>query len=620
MKRIPAKTKNKKMATEILKTTPENKVSPQNSPLGDGGTTPENKVSAQNSPSGDGGKTPEQVSGSIAVLEALIAEGVDTIFGYPGGAIMPIYDALYDYREKLEHILVRHEQGGIHAGQGYARTSGNVGVVFATSGPGATNLVTGLADALIDSTPLVCITGQVFAHLLGTDAFQETDVINITTPITKWNYQVTDATEIPEVMAKAFYIAKSGRPGPVLIDITKNAQIQKFDYKGYKKCNHIRSYRPKPIIRKEYIQEAAKLINSAEKPFIIFGQGVILGKAEKEFQKFIEKSGIPAAWTILGLSALPTDHPLNVGMLGMHGNYGPNVLTNECDVLIAVGMRFDDRVTGRLDKYAKQAKVIHLDIDPAEIDKNVKATVPVWGDCKETLPLLTELVEQKAYPKWLEKFNEYKQKEETICIIPEMNPTVEQLSMAEVVDALNDLTNGDAVIVTDVGQHQMVACRYAKFNQSKSNVTSGGLGTMGFALPAAIGAKYGAPDRTVIAIIGDGGVQMTVQELGTIMQFGIDIKILILNNEFLGMVRQWQQLFHYKRYSFVNITSPDFVMVAKGYGIEAQKVSQRENLKAALKTMLDHNGAYLLEVMVGKENNVFPMVPQGCSVAEIRLQ
>ena len=613
------KIKSKKMATQVFKTTPENKASAQNPPSGDGGTTPENKTSSPSSPSGDGGK-PEQISGSIAVLEALIAEGVDTIFGYPGGAIMPIYDALYDYQEKLKHILVRHEQGGIHAGQGYARTSGNVGVVFATSGPGATNLVTGLADALIDSTPLVCITGQVFAHLLGTDAFQETDVINITTPITKWNYQVTDATEIPEVMAKAFYIAKSGRPGPVLIDITKNAQIQKFDYKGYKKCSHIRSYRPKPIIRKEYIQEAAKLINSAEKPFIIFGQGVILGKAEKEFQKFIEKSGIPAAWTILGLSALPTDHPLNVGMLGMHGNYGPNVLTNECDVLIAVGMRFDDRVTGRLDKYAKQAKVIHLDIDPAEIDKNVKTTVPVWGDCKETLPLLTELVEQKVYPKWLEKFNEYKQKEETICIIPEMNPTVEQLSMAEVVDALNDLTNGEAVIVTDVGQHQMVACRYAKFNQSKSNVTSGGLGTMGFALPAAIGAKYGAPDRTVIAIIGDGGVQMTVQELGTIMQFGIDIKILILNNEFLGMVRQWQQLFHDKRYSFVNITSPDFVMVSKGYGIEAQKVSQRENLKAALKTMLDHNGAYLLEVMVGKENNVFPMVPQGCSVAEIRLQ
>ena len=603
------------MATQVFKTTPENKASAQTPPLGGGGTTPETKVSPQSSSSGD-----EGISGSIAVLEALIAEGVDIIFGYPGGAIMPIYDALYDYQEKLQHILVRHEQGGIHAGQGYARTSGNVGVVFATSGPGATNLVTGLADALIDSTPLVCITGQVFAHLLGTDAFQETDVINITTPLTKWNYQVTDATEIPEVMAKAFYIAKSGRPGPVLIDITKNAQIQKFDYKGYKKCSHIRSYRPKPIVRKNYVEEAAKLINSAEKPFIIFGQGVILGKAEKEFQNFVEKSGIPAAWTILGLSALPSDHPLNVGMLGMHGNYGPNVLTNECDVLIAVGMRFDDRVTGRLDKYAKQAKVIHLDIDPAEIDKNVKATVPVWGDCKETLPLLTELVEQKVYPKWLEKFNDYKKQEETICIIPEMNPVVPEISMAEVIDALNDLTNGDAVIVTDVGQHQMVTCRYAKFKKSKSNVTSGGLGTMGFALPAAIGAKYGAPQRAVIAIIGDGGVQMTVQELGTIMQFGIDVKILILNNEFLGMVRQWQQLFHDKRYSFVNITSPDYIMVAKGYGIEGQKVSQRENLKAALKTMLDHDGAYLLEVMVGKENNVFPMVPQGCSVAEIRLQ
>jgi acetolactate synthase-1/2/3 large subunit len=596
------KTKSKKMATQLLK------------------TTPENKVSAQGSTTGDGTKPTEQISGSVAVLEALIAEGVDIIFGYPGGAIMPIYDALYDYQEKLQHILVRHEQGGIHAAQGYARTSGNVGVVFATSGPGATNLVTGLADAMIDSTPVVCVTGQVFAHLLGTDAFQETDVINITTPITKWNYQVTDATEIPEVLAKAFYIAKSGRPGPVVIDITKNAQIQKFDYKGYEVCHHIRSYRPKPIIRKEYIEEAAKLINSAERPFIIFGQGVILGKAEKEFQKFVEKSGIPAAWTILGLSALPTDHPLNVGMLGMHGNYGPNVLTNECDVLIAVGMRFDDRVTGRLDKYAKQAKIVHLDIDPAEIDKNVKTTVPVWGDCKETLPLLTELVEQKLHPEWLEKFKEYRFKEETVCIIPEMNPTSEQISMAEVIDALNDLTKGDAVIVTDVGQHQMVACRYSKFKQSKSNVTSGGLGTMGFALPAAIGAKYGAPGRTVIAIVGDGGMQMTIQELGTIMQFGVDVKILILNNEFLGMVRQWQQLFHDKRYSFVNITSPDFVAVAKGYKIEAQKVDKRENLTEGLKAMLEHNGPFLLEVMVGKENNVFPMVPQGCSVAEIRLQ
>jgi acetolactate synthase-1/2/3 large subunit len=533
---------------------------------------------------------------------------------------MPIYDALYDYNEKLQHILVRHEQGGIHAAQGYARTSGRVGVVFATSGPGATNLVTGLADAQIDSTPLVCITGQVFAHLLGTDAFQETDVINITTPVTKWNYQVTDATEIPAVLAKAFYIAKSGRPGPVLIDITKNAQIQKFDYAGYEKCNHIRSYRPKPIVRKEYVEQAAKLINEAEKPFIIFGQGVILGKAENEFKKFIEKSGIPTAWTILGESAINTDHPLNVGMLGMHGNYGPNVLTNECDVLIAVGMRFDDRVTGRLDKYAKQAKVIHLDIDPAEIDKNVKTTVPVWGDCKETLPLLTELIEQKVYPQWLQKFRDFQQQEEEICINPELNPTSEQLTMGEVIRILNELTGGNAVIVTDVGQHQMVACRYAKFTQSRSNITSGGLGTMGFALPAAIGAKFGAPDRTVVAIIGDGGIQMTIQELGTIMQSEVNVKILILNNQFLGMVRQWQQLFHEKRYSFVNIASPDYVQVAKGYRIEGNSVSQRENLQSALKTMLDHNGAYLLEVMVGKENNVFPMVPQGCSVSEIRLK
>lgn len=562
----------------------------------------------------------ENISGSEAVLKALIEEGITTIFGYPGGAIMPIYDALFDYEDKLKHILVRHEQGGIHAAQGYARTSGEVGVVFATSGPGATNLVTGLADAQIDSTPVVAITGQVFAHLLGTDAFQETDVINITTPVTKWNYQVTDATEIPSVLAKAFYIARSGRPGPVLIDITKNAQVQKFDYKGYEKCDHIRSYRPKPIIRKEYVEEAATLINAAEKPFVIFGQGVILGGAEKEFKAFIEKTGIPSAWTILGLSALETDHPLNVGMLGMHGNYGPNVLTNECDVLIAIGMRFDDRVTGRLDKYAKQAKVIHLDIDPAEIDKNVKSTVPVWGDCKETLPMLTALVEKKEHTAWLQRFNDMMKEETDLVITKEMHPAVDEMSMAEVLDALNELTKGDAVIVTDVGQHQMVACRYAKFVQSKSNVTSGGLGTMGFALPAAIGAKYGAPHRTVVAIIGDGGFQMTLQELGTIMQFGAAVKILILNNNFLGMVRQWQELFHSRRYSFVDIQSPDFVTIAKGYGIAGQSVNDRADLKAALKEMLEHKGSYLLEVMVGKENNVFPMVPQGCSVAEIRLK
>jgi acetolactate synthase I/II/III large subunit len=559
------------------------------------------------------------ITGGQAVLEAFIYEGVDTIFGYPGGAIMPIYDALYDYNDQIKHILVRHEQGAIHAAQGYARVSGRTGVVFATSGPGATNLVTGLADAMIDSTPVVCITGQVFAHLLGTDAFQETDVINITTPVTKWNYQVTDATEIPAVLAKAFYIAGSGRPGPVLIDITKNAQLQKFDYTGYKPCNHIRSYRPKPIVRKEYVEQAAELINNAKKPFVIFGQGVILGHAEKEFDAFISKAGLPAAWTIMGMSAIPTDHPLSVGMLGMHGNYGPNVLTNECDVLIAVGMRFDDRVTGRLDKYAKQAKVIHLDIDPSEIDKNVKATVPVWGDCKETLPMLTALLQPKTHEDWHNQFKAYQKKEDEKCIIPELNPTGEELTMGEVINLLNEMTKGEAVIVTDVGQHQMVACRYAKFNQSKSNITSGGLGTMGFALPTAIGAKYGAPERTVIAIAGDGGIQMTIQELGTIMQFKPNVKILILNNRFLGMVRQWQQLFHEKRYSFVDIQSPDFVMVAKGYGIEGQCVKQRPNLKNALQTMLDHEGSYLLEVFVGKEQNVFPMVPQGRGVAEVVL-
>ncbi|MDO9157323.1 MAG: biosynthetic-type acetolactate synthase large subunit, partial [Sediminibacterium sp.] len=507
-----------------------------------------------------------------------------------------------------------------HAGQGYARSSGKVGVVFATSGPGATNLVTGLADAMIDSTPLVCITGQVFAHLLGTDAFQETDVINITTPVTKWNYQITDATEIPHILSKAFYIAGSGRPGPVLIDISKNAQIQKFNYEGYTKCNHIRSYRPKPIVRKEYIEAAAQLINDAKKPFVIFGQGVILGRAEKEFKAFIEKGGLPAAWTILGLSALPTDHPQNVGMLGMHGNYGPNVLTNECDVLIAVGMRFDDRVTGRLDKYAKQAKIIHLDIDPAEINKNVTATVPVWGDCKETLPLLTQLIQEKQHKEWLALFNQYTRDEQEAVINAELHPTKGELTMGEVIHLLNELTGGNAIVVTDVGQHQMVACRYAKFNETKSNITSGGLGTMGFALPAAIGAKFGALDRTVVAVIGDGGFQMTLQEMGTIMQTGLNVKILILNNRFLGMVRQWQELFNDRRYSFVDIQSPDFVQLAKAYGIHGASVDDRELLKNALQTMLDHEGSYLLEVMVGKENNVFPMVPQGCSVSEIRLK
>ena len=581
-------------------------------------TNLQNISTATTPPSGVGGLG-FSTSGSIAVIDALLSENIDTVFGYPGGAIMPIYDALYDYNDRLKHILVRHEQGAIHAAQGYARVSGKVGMVFATSGPGATNLVTGLADAMIDSTPVVCITGQVFAHLLGTDAFQETDIINITSPITKWNYQITDATEIPEILAKAFYIAKSGRPGPVLIDITKNAQMQIFEYKGYRPCIHIRSYRPKPIVRNEYIEKAAQIINNAVRPFIIFGQGIILGNAEKEFIAFIEKSGIPAAWTILGMSAIPTDHPMGVGMLGMHGNFGPNYLTNQCDVLIAIGMRFDDRVTGRLDKYAKQAKIIHLDIDPAEIDKNVAATVPIWGDCKETLPLLTELIEKKSHPEWFQEFHGRMAIETKKLIEPELNPTSDGLTMGEVIKLLNELTKGNAVIVTDVGQHQMVACRYTQQNITRSNITSGGLGTMGFALPAAIGAKYGAPNREVVAIMGDGGAQMNLQELGTIMQFQPNVKILILNNSFLGMVRQWQELFHEKRYSFTDIQSPDFVKVAAAYGLAGKQVSKREYLKSSLKEMLDCPNSFLLEVAVIHEGNVFPMVPQGKCVAEIVL-
>jgi acetolactate synthase-1/2/3 large subunit len=560
------------------------------------------------------------ISGSLAIIDALLKEGVTTIFGYPGGAIMPLYDALYDFRKKLNHILVRHEQGAIHAAQGFARVSGEVGVVFATSGPGATNLVTGIADAMIDSTPLVCITGQVFAHLLGTDAFQETDIINITSPITKWNFQVTDACEIPEALAKAFYIAKSGRPGPVLIDITKNAQLESFEYSGYNLCDYIRSYKPIPTIRMESIKAAIEIINRARKPFLIFGQGVLLANAESELLKFIEKSNIPAAWTIMGMGAIPTDHKLAVGMLGMHGNYGPNVLTNECDVLIAVGMRFDDRVTGRLDKYAKQAKIIHLDIDDAEIDKNVMTNVAILGDCKETLPMLTALVKTKSYNIWMDRFIELKSIEYENLVKKEFYPEKDSVTMAEVIHNLNDITKGAAIIVTDVGQHQMVACRYANYRYSRSNITSGGLGTMGFALPAAIGSKLGAPNKLVIAIMGDGGAQMNIQELGTIMQFHTNVKILILNNNFLGMVRQWQELFHEKRYSFTDIQSPDFVQVAKGYGIEGNKIIKREQLVQALKTMIESPSAYLLEIEVENQGNVFPMVPQGRGVADIVLR
>lgn len=563
--------------------------------------------------------TAAELSGSRIILEAFLQEGVKTVFGYPGGAIIPIYDALYDYKGQLEHILVRHEQAAVHAAQGLARVSGKVGVVMATSGPGATNLVTGLADALLDNTPLVCITGQVFDHLLGTDAFQEIDVMNITSPVTKWNYQVTDANELPEVLAKAFYIAKSGRPGPVLIDVTKNAQLQKVEYKGYSPCHSLRSYKPDPVPSLEYIEQAAELINQAERPFIIAGQGIILGKAEREFLEFVEKSGIPVAWTALGIGVLPTDHPQAVGMVGMHGNYGPNILTNQCDVLIAVGMRFDDRVTGKLDQYAKQAKIIHFDIDRSEINKNVKADVPVLGNCKETLPILTTLIQKREHPEWHQRFKDCLEVENINLINEELYPSEEEITMGEVIRCLNEMTKGEAVIVTDVGQHQMVTCRYSNFQHTRTNVTSGGLGTMGFCLPAAIGATYGERNLPVIAVMGDGGAQMNIQELGTIMQYHPQVKILILNNSYLGMVRQWQELFHEERYSSVDIQSPEFVQVASGYHIPGRKVSQRENLKEALEEMLSHQGAFLLEVMTGKKHNVFPMIPQGKSVSEIVL-
>ncbi|UII23359.1 biosynthetic-type acetolactate synthase large subunit [Fulvivirga ligni] len=560
----------------------------------------------------------QSMAGSEAVIRSLLAEGVETVFGYPGGAIMPVYDSLWHFQEELKHILTRHEQGAIHAAQGMARVTNKPGVVFATSGPGATNLITGLADAKIDSTPLVCITGQVASPLLGTDAFQETDIISISMPVTKWNTQVTKAEDIPSAIAKAFYIATSGRPGPVLIDITKDAQFASLDF-SYKKCNGFRSYVPKPALDHDEVEKAARLIDSAKKPFILFGQGIILSEAENELKAFVEKTGIPAAWTVLGLSAMPTDHPLNVGMLGMHGNYAPNKLTNECDVLIAVGMRFDDRVTGDLSRYAKQAKVVHLEIDPAEIDKNVKTDIAILGDAKESLQLLTSLCSENNHDDWVQKFHDLKAIEYDQVIQKELNPDKPGLTMGEVIRRVNGLTDSEAVVVTDVGQHQMVACRYATFKQTKSNVTSGGLGTMGFCLPAALGAKLGAPERAVVAVIGDGGFQMTLQELGTIFQTNAAVKIIILNNNFLGMVRQWQQLFFDKRYSSTELVNPDFVTISKGFGIEASSVSERQYLDAALKTMMDHDGPYLLEVMVEKEDNVFPMVPTGASVEDVRL-
>ena len=562
---------------------------------------------------------PLHISGAEAVVRCLLAEGADLIYGYPGGAIMPIYDELYKFQDQLHHVLTRHEQGATHAAQGFARTSGKVGVAMATSGPGATNLVTGIADAQIDSTPMVCITGQVASHLLGSDAFQETDIIGISTPVTKWNYQITKASEIPEIMAKAFYIARSGRPGPVLIDITKDAQFDTFDF-SYEKCSGIRSYAPYPKLSSTDLEQALELIGQAEKPFVVWGQGVILGNAEEEFKTFLETSGIPAAWTILGLSALPTDHPSNRGMVGMHGNYAPNLLTNECDLLIAIGMRFDDRVTGDLNTYAKQAKIIHLELDPAEVNKNVSVDVALLADCKISLQELNKRIKPKKYPEWIARFDALDKIEYDKVIKSDLFPKKEGLTMGESVEMINKHSNNDAVIVTDVGQHQMVACRYAKFSQSKSNVTSGGLGTMGFALPAAIGAKMGAPHREVVAVIGDGGYQMTIQELGTIFQQQIAVKIVVLNNDFLGMVRQWQQLFFDKRYASTEMVNPDFVTIAQGFRIKAKRVDKREELDAAVKEMMESKEPYFLEVCVEKEDNVFPMIPTGASVSDIRLE
>jgi acetolactate synthase-1/2/3 large subunit len=568
---------------------------------------------------GEAKPTAGMISGSEVLLRCLVEEGVTTLFGYPGGAIMPVYDALYHYADKLEHILVRHEQGAVHAAQGYARVSGKVGVAMATSGPGATNLVTGLADALIDSTPVVCITGQVFAHLLGTDAFQETDVVNTTIPVTKWNIQVAEAKDIAPAVAKAFYIARTGRPGPVLIDITKNAQNELIEEAAYKKCEGIRTYRPKPLLSPQSIEDAAQLINQARKPYLLAGQGILLSGATKELIAFSEKTGIPVACTLLGLGSFPTDHPNYAGFLGMHGNYASNVKTNECDVLIGVGMRFDDRVTGNVSKYAKQARVIHIDIDKAEINKIIKADVAVCADAKEALQALTPVCERRDHSAWLSTFHKLNELEYEKVISKEFHPEG-MITMAETISMLSTLTGGRAILVTDVGQHQMVASRYYQFREPNTQVTSGGAGTMGFALPAAMGAKLAQPGKQVVAIIGDGGFQMTLQELGTIMQYKIPVKVIVLNNNFLGMVRQWQQLFHQKRYSFTEMSNPDFVKIAEAYSINAQKVTERADLLPAMKALLDSKSSGFLEVVVGKEDNVFPMVPAGAGVADVILE
>lgn len=559
------------------------------------------------------------ITGSEALMRSLEYEGVETIFGYPGGAIMPVFDALYDHRDRLNHILVRHEQGAAHAAQGFARVSGKVGVCLVTSGPGATNTITGIADAMIDSTPIVVIAGQVGAGFLGTDAFQEVDLVGVTQPITKWSYQIRRAEDVAWAVSRAFYIARSGRPGPVVLDFTKNAQVDQTEYEPVT-VDFIRSYDPDPEIDRKAIGDAVALINESKKPFVLVGQGVELGNAQEELKSFIEKADLPCGCTLLGLSALPSDHPLNKGMLGMHGNLGPNVKTNECDVLIAVGMRFDDRVTGKLDTYAKQAKVIHLDVDPSEIGKNVPVDVPVLGNCKKTLALLTELIQKNKHTEWIDSFRSYENTEYEQVIRKEVFPTEGPLNMGEVVHAVSEATHNDAVLVTDVGQNQMMACRYFKFSRERSIITSGGMGTMGFGLPAAIGATFGRPDRTVCVFMGDGGLQMTMQELGTVMEQKAPVKIILLNNNYLGNVRQWQAMFFNRRYSFTPMMNPDYMQIATAYGIPSRRVIERADLHDAIQEMLNTDGPFLLEACVVEEGNVLPMTPPGYSVNQMLLE
>ena len=560
-----------------------------------------------------------QITGAEALMRSLEYQGVKTIFGYPGGSIMPVFDALYDHRKTLNHILVRHEQGAAHAAQGFARVSGEVGVCLVTSGPGATNTITGIADAMIDSTPIVVIAGQVGTNFLGTDAFQEVDLVGITQPITKWSYQIRRAEDVAWAVARAFYVAKSGRPGPVVLDFAKNAQVDKTEYVPTK-VDYIRSYLPVPEMNSEAIRQAAELINGAVRPLVLVGQGVELGEAQQELRTFIEKAGMPAGCTLLGLSALPTAHPLNKGMLGMHGNLGPNINTGKCDVLIAVGMRFDDRVTGKLSTYATQAKIIHFDIDPAEIDKNVKVDVAVLGDCKETLAAVTELLKPAEHKEWLETFLPYEKVEEEKVIRPELHPAGKALSMGEVVRAVSEATGNEAILVTDVGQNQMMAARYFKYSKKRSIVTSGGLGTMGFGLPAAIGATFGSPDRTVCVFMGDGGLQMNIQELGTVMEQKAPVKIILLNNNFLGNVRQWQAMFFNRRYSFTPMMNPDYMKIASAYAIPARRVMKRDELAAAIDEMIATDGPFLFEACVEEEGNVMPMTPPGGSVNQMLLE